>query len=299
MVKLKIDQEELKRRRAFFEIGDEDLAALSALKPIAERHSDWIVEKLYELFLAHEGSRAFLRDPLVVARLKKLQREYFLGLFSGVCDLAYVEDRLRVGATHERIGLEPKWYCGAYSRYLRLIHQAVSNELKDAARVLQAMNSIQKIVAFDMALAIDTYILSYNETIARQQAAVRELSTPVIRVHDNILLLPLVGTVDSHRAQQIMETLLTKTVEQQAKVIILDIAGVAVVDTKVANHLLETTAGVRLLGAKTILTGISPHVARTMVKLGVDVSSMHTTSRLAEGIEEALAIVGKEIRSRS
>lgn len=295
MTRLKLDEAELQSRRAFFQIADEDLQRLASLRPFAERTADEIVEKLYDLFLGHEGSRMFLQDPVVVARLKKTQRAYFMGLFSGRLDLAYVEDRLRVGAAHERIGLSPKWYCGAYNRYLRLIHDQLINDSGDVQQVARAMESISKIVHFDMALAIDTYIMAYHETIARQQAAVRELSTPVIRVYNHVLLLPIIGTIDSLRAQQIMETLLVKTVEEQARVIIVDIAGVAVVDTKVANHLIETTAAVRLLGAKTILTGISPHVARTMVKLGVDVSSMRTTSRLAEGIEEALALIGKGI----
>lgn len=106
------------------------------------------------------------------------------------------------------------------------------------------------------------------------------------------------GTIDSLRATQIMETVLTKVSEEQAKVLILDIAGVPVVDTKVADHLLKTTAAVRLLGAKTILTGISAQVARTIIQLGVDISSMETQSRLQDGIELALSMVGKAITAK-
>jgi rsbT co-antagonist protein RsbR len=149
-----------------------------------------------------------------------------------------------------------------------------------------------------MALAIDTYNAAYLDTMARQQAAIRELSTPVIRVYERVLLLPVVGTVDSHRAEQIMEQLLLRVVEEQARVIIVDIAGVPVVDTRVADHLIKTTAAVRLLGAETILTGISAHVARTIVQLGVDITGMHTLTRLADGIELALGIVGREVRAK-
>src|SRR5207248_5496292 len=104
------------------------------------------------------------------------------------------------------------------------------------AEAQEAFRAVSKLVMFDMALAIDTYIAANLDTVARHQAAIRELSTPVIRVHRGVLLLPLVGTVDSHRAQQIMETLLTRVVDEQARVVIIDIAGVAVVDTKVADH---------------------------------------------------------------
>lgn len=96
-------------------------------------------------------------------------------------------------------------------------------------------------------------------------ASIALTTTPVIRVHDRVLLLPLVGAIDSLRAQQIMNTVLLRIVEEKAECVIIDIAGVAVVDTKVADNLVKTTASVRLLGAQAILTGVSAQVARTRV----------------------------------
>jgi rsbT co-antagonist protein RsbR len=295
MARLKLDNREIESRRAFFELTDDDLARLASLRSFGERHSKDIVDALYDLILGHPDSRAFFTSETMVQRVKALQREYFMGLFAGRCDNAYVEDRLRVGAAHERIGLAPKWYIGAYSRYLRLLLDRMFADFAPA-EAQAAFRSIKKLVAFDMALAIDTYNAAYLDTMARQQAAIRELSTPVIRVYERVLLLPVVGTVDSHRAEQIMEQLLVRVVEEQARAVIVDIAGVPVVDTRVADHLIKTTAAVRLLGAETILTGISAHVARTIIQLGVDISSMHTLTRLADGIELALGIVGREIR---
>ena len=297
MDRLKLGDKELESRRAFFEITDEDLKRLSSLRPFAEKHGDHIVDGLYELILGHAESRNFFPDEVAVKRVKKMQHRYFLGLFEGNCDRRYVEDRLRVGAAHEHIGLSPKWYIGAYGRYLRLLSDKMFTEFPPA-EAQSAYRSVHKIVAFDMALAIDTYIAANLETVARHQAAIRELSTPVIRMYHRVLLLPIVGTIDSHRAQQIMETLLTRVVDEQAKAVIVDIQGVGVVDTKVADHLLKTTAAVRLLGAETILTGISAQVARTFVQLGVDISTMHTRSRLADGVELALGMVGKSITEK-
>jgi rsbT co-antagonist protein RsbR len=297
MSKLKLDERELASRRAFYEIAEEDLARLGALRSLAERNSHPFVEKLYELILGHPESRSFFPDEATIAHVKKMQRQYFLGLFDGRCDLAYVENRLRVGAAHDRVGLAPKWYIGAYARYLRLLFDQFFQELAPAD-AQAAFRSITKMVMFDMSLAIDTYIAANLDTVARHQAAIRELSTPVIRVYNRVLLLPLVGTVDSHRAHQIMETLLTRVVDEQARVVIVDIAGVPVVDTRVADHLLKTTEAVRLVGAETIITGISAQVARTIVQLGVDISAMHTRSRLGDGIEVALAMVGKTIADK-
>jgi rsbT co-antagonist protein RsbR len=293
---LKLDEAELRSRRAFFEITDDDLARIASLKPIAEKHTEAVVDAFYGLLLSHPETKKFFPDEPTVRRVKRTQREYFLGLFNGKCDLAYVEDRLRVGTAHERIGLATKWYLGAYRKYMQLIAERLFAELEETPKARDAFESIQKLVYFDMALAIDTYLASKLEALERHQAAIRELSTPVIRVHDRILLLPLIGAIDSHRAAQVMDSVLVEVAEAKAKCIIIDIAGVPVVDTKVADSLVKTTAAVRLLGAQTILTGITAQVARTIVQLGVDISTMHTLSRLAEGIELALSLVGKSIQ---
>jgi rsbT co-antagonist protein RsbR len=297
MSTLRLDEAELRARRTFCELTDEDLRRLASLRPFAEKHSGAVVEAFYSLLLSHEQTRRFFPDDATIRRVKRTQSEYFLGLFDGRCDLGYIEDRLRVGAAHERIGLSPKWYLGAYRKYLDLVHELLYAELP-AAEAASAFRSLQKLVFFDVTIAIDTYIAANVDTIQRHQAALRELSTPVIRVHDRVLLLPLVGAIDSLRAAQVMDTVLVKVVEEKAKCMIIDIAGVSVVDTKVADNLVKTTASVRLLGAQTILTGISAQVARTIVQLGVDISTMHTRSRLQDGIELALDIVGKRIVER-
>ena len=297
MTILKLDEDEVRSRRAFFEVTDEDLGRLVSLRSVAEACTDEIVEGFYALLLGHPETRKFFEDETTIKRVKRTQRDYFLGLFAGRCDLAYVEDRLRVGAVHERIGMSPKWYLGAYRRYLELLHQQLFKRLEPADAHL-AYAAVQRLVYFDQSLAIDTYIAANLESIGRHQSALRELSTPVIRVHEGVLLLPLVGAIDSLRAQQIMESVLVRVAEDQARCIIIDIAGVPVVDTKVADYLMKTTAAVKLLGAEVILTGISAQVARTIVQLGVQITSMHTVSRLDEGIELALAMIGKSIRSK-
>lgn len=297
MTILKLDEDEIRSRRAFFEVTDEDLGRLVSLRSVAEACTDEIVEGFYALLLGHAETRKFFEDETTIKRVKRTQRDYFLGLFAGRCDLAYVEDRLRVGAVHERIGMAPKWYLGAYRRYLELLHEQLFRRLEPAEAHL-AYAAVQRLVYFDQSLAIDTYIAANLESIGRHQSALRELSTPVIRVHEGVLLLPLVGAIDSLRAQQIMESVLVRVAEDQARCIIIDIAGVPVVDTKVADYLMKTTAAVKLLGAQVILTGISAQVARTIVQLGVEITTMHTVSRLDEGIELALAMIGKSIRSK-
>jgi anti-anti-sigma factor len=124
---------------------------------------------------------------------------------------------------------------------------------------------------------------------------VRELSTPLVPIAEGILVLPLVGTIDSQRAQQIMDVLLDGISSQRARVVILDITGVPIVDTSVANYLLQATQAVRLLGAECILVGITPEVAQTVVGLGVELHGLITRSDLQGGVEYALRLMGQRI----
>jgi rsbT co-antagonist protein RsbR len=295
MEKLNLDEVELQSRRDFFEITADDLNRLASLRSFAEKNTDEIVEDLYRLILGHPEAKKQFTEHATLVRVKRAQRDYFVGLFSGRCDLAYAEDRLRIGIAHERVGVPPKWYLGAYARYLRSIFDRLAVELPDPAHARAAYQSVEKLVAFDMALAMDTYIAAQLDALARHQAAIRELSTPVIRLYPGVLLLPLIGTIDTHRAEQLLEAVLLKVVDEQAHVIIIDIAGVPVVDTKVADHLLKTTEAVRLLGAQTILSGISPTIAKTIVNLGMNISAMHTKNKLAAALELAFEIVGKRV----
>jgi rsbT co-antagonist protein RsbR len=285
----------LRERLRYFDIRDADLALLAEHSERAEQLRPAIVEAFYAHLLSSPETAEYLSVPGLVDRLKHTQASYFQSLFHGRIDLAYVEERLRVGAVHERIGVPPRWYIGAYSRYLVLAHAAFHEQLEQGVAV-KLTAALEKVLHFDAALAMDAYIAAHTETTTRQRAAIRELSTPVIRVHDRVLLLPLIGTVDSHRAQEVMQSTLVRISEEQARVLLMDIAGVAVVDTLVADHLLKMTAAVRLLGAQTVLTGISPSVARTMVELGVDVGTMHTRNTLADGLALALDLIGFEIR---
>jgi rsbT co-antagonist protein RsbR len=129
--------------------------------------------------------------------------------------------------------------------------------------------------------------------------AIREMSTPVVPIYDEIIVLPLVGSIDSRRSAQIMEALLNGIQHYAAEIAIIDITGVSVVDTSVANHLIQTTRAASLLGAHCVLVGISAEVAQAMVHLGIDLSSVVTRSNLQAGIEYALDRLGKQITTRS
>ncbi|HEX5269562.1 MAG TPA: STAS domain-containing protein [Gemmataceae bacterium] len=138
----------------------------------------------------------------------------------------------------------------------------------------------------------EVYQKSREEVIQRQQQDMMELSTPVVKLWDGILALPLIGTLDSARTQVVMESLLQRIVETGAGVAILDITGVPTVDTLVAQHLIKTVTAARLMGAECIISGIRPQIAQTIVHLGVDLGDVTTKSSLADAFAVALQRTG-------
>ncbi len=126
-------------------------------------------------------------------------------------------------------------------------------------------------------------------TIARQQLAIHELSTPTVEVWEDILLLPVIGTLDTQRAQEMTEKLLDRVKHSRSRCIIIDITGVEVVDTTTANSVLKMTRAARLLGAMCVLTGIRPEIARTMIQLGVELEGLRTLRTLKDGLRECFA----------
>ncbi len=141
-------------------------------------------------------------------------------------------------------------------------------------------------------LTTEVYQKSREDVIARQQRELLELSTPVVELWDDVLALPLVGTLDSARTQIVMETLLQKIVDTGASIAIIDITGVPTVDTLVAQHLLKTVAATRLMGADCIISGIRPQIAQTIVHLGVDLGEVITKATLADAFRVALKRTG-------
>ncbi|MGN6168549.1 MAG: STAS domain-containing protein [Solirubrobacteraceae bacterium] len=144
-----------------------------------------------------------------------------------------------------------------------------------------------------VAVTVGVSFVEQRERIIRaQQAAIRELSTPVLRVRDRLLILPIIGGLDTQRARQLTTQLLSAIRETRARVVVIDITGVGMIDLTVANHLVQTVEAARLMGARAIITGLSSEVAQTLVDLGVDLSMMQTVGDLQGGLEEAERLLG-------
>jgi rsbT co-antagonist protein RsbR len=161
-------------------------------------------------------------------------------------------------------------------------------------RVLDAYEPAANRIATTVAVG---FVQERERVIRQQQEAIRELSTPVLQVRERLLILPIIGIVDSERARQLTEQLLRGVRSNRAKVVVMDITGVPSVDATVANHLVQTVEASRLLGATVIVTGLSPEIAQTLVTIGVDLTKMNTVGDLQGGIEEAELLLGYKVIS--
>ncbi|MBF9264105.1 STAS domain-containing protein [Paracidovorax cattleyae] len=142
---------------------------------------------------------------------------------------------------------------------------------------------------------VNTFQLAREDIIRRQQEELLELSTPVVKLWEGVLAVPMIGTLDSNRTQVVMETLLQRIVDTGSDIAIIDITGVPTVDTLVAQHLLKTVAAIRLMGADCIVSGIRPQIAQTIVHLGIDLQGIHTRATLADALAFALQKSGWRI----
>jgi len=159
-------------------------------------------------------------------------------------------------------------------------------------RILDTYEPTANKIAITVAVG---FVKERERAIREQQEAIRELSTPVLQVRDRLLILPISGIIDPQRARQLTEQLLRGIRTSRAKVVVIDITGVAAMDSQVANHLVQTVEASRLLGATVIVTGLSPEIAQTLVRIGVDLAKMTTVGDLQGGIEKAERFLGYRV----
>jgi rsbT co-antagonist protein RsbR len=165
----------------------------------------------------------------------------------------------------------------------RLVATMASSDVGKVARISEGLN---RVVDIAMAHLGEAYLSAKEQIITSQQEAIRELSMPILQVSADLLVIPIVGMLDTQRARQLIESLLQGIRDRRARGVVLDVTGVPLVDTSVANHLVQAVDAARLMGAVVAITGISPEMAQTMVALGAKLPEAATHVDLQEGIEQ-------------
>lgn len=174
----------------------------------------------------------------------------------------------------------------------RSLFAKYQNDFALLNRILDAYEPAANRIANTVAVG---FVQERERVIREQQEAIRVLSTPVLQVRERLLILPIIGVIDPQRARQLTEQLLRGIRTNRAKVVVIDITGVPVMDANVANNLVQTVEATRLLGATVIITGLSPEIAQTLVTIGVDLGKMNTVGDLQGGIEEAERLLGYKV----
>ncbi|MGD6994297.1 RsbT co-antagonist protein RsbRA [Sutcliffiella horikoshii] len=181
------------------------------------------------------------------------------------------------------------------SLFGKIVFEGMTKEETDDSQKIALMYDFDQWLRPVYNEIVKTYTGSWEHTVSMQKIALQELAAPLIPVFDKISVMPLVGTIDTERARQIMENLLQGVVKHRAEVVLIDITGVPVVDTMVAHHIIQAAEAVRLVGAKCLLVGIRPEIAQTIVNLGINLDQIITKNSLKKGIETALEMTNRKI----
>jgi rsbT co-antagonist protein RsbR len=200
-----------------------------------------------------------------------------------------------ISRTRARQGFTPAETATFVFSLKKVIFDVLQREVKDGDSLAEEIWKVSTVLDELGLYTTETYQKGREEIINRQQQELMELSTPVVQLWAGVLALPLIGTLDSARTQVVMESLLQSIVDTGSSIAIIDITGVPVVDTLVAQHLLKTVAAARLMGADCIISGIRPQIAQTIVHLGVEISDVMTKATLADAFAVALTRVGLSI----
>jgi rsbT co-antagonist protein RsbR len=202
-----------------------------------------------------------------------------------------------ISITRARQGFTPR-ETGLFVFSLKdALQQIVQDEIKNDPQALyDASQKLNKLMDAFGVVTFETFIKGREEVILRQTDEITEISTPVIRIWDGILALPIIGTLDSARTQTVMENLLQEIVNTGCTIAILDISGVPTVDSLVAQHLIKTVAATRLMGAECIISGIRPEIAQTVVHLGIDLSNIVTKASLASALRHAFTMMKLDVK---
>lgn len=254
------------------------------------------VESFYGWMQTQPEWAVFFSDPGRLKHVQDRQLDHWRDLFAITSvDEDYLARRTRIGQIHARIGLSLIAYFAGIERSLEIFTRQMPTGDLSPEELAAEHASFAKLLHADALVTIHAYNVATQRTIEAQAEALLEMSTPVAELWEAVLLLPIVGVIDSARAEDIMSSVLEHVATSRARVLVIDISGVPVVDTAVADHLVKITRASRLMGCDTILSGLSGSIARTIVELGIDIEGVETTSTLRDATTRAYRRVGLKL----
>ncbi|WBM74644.1 STAS domain-containing protein [Saprospira grandis] len=277
----------LYRRQFFIEQADLDrIAAAGQLLPAGLEQK--VFDRLFDWMRNCSSYEEYYTEDLI-AGIDQGKSIIWGDMISAVLDEAYVERHLGFGDAFLGLGLSLNAFMSLLAAYQEFVlDELIEHAGKDPDLIL----AFKKYAQVGLDIVSEVYRKRALLSLEEQNDALRELSTPVAQIWDGILLLPLVGFIDSKRAKDVMEAMLDKVAETQAKFFILDISGVAIVDTAVANHLIKMSKAARLMGSQCMISGVSGPIAQTIVELGIAIDEIRTTGSMRDALRLAIKEAG-------
>jgi rsbT co-antagonist protein RsbR len=292
-----LTEEALRRRLEIIGLSSEDRERIRSLEDLVHEHAERLTDSFLE-WMSYQRVGGFHVDTETFDRTRRLKIRHLLEMVKAEYGLDYVELRLELGMLYAGAGLDPRIFLAAYEKLVSKLGDLIMKRPdKSTAEGFEAFKSLIKISFFDVSLIVDVIVFERERTILAQQEAIRELSTPALPVREGLLILPMIGVIDSHRSRQMADNLLQAIRTHRARVVVVDITGVPSMDADVANRLVQTAIAARLIGARLVLSGISAQVSQALLALGVDVSSLDTFGDLRGAIEEAEKALGYDVHT--
>lgn len=286
------------QRRASAHLTDAELSALREFWQVSEPRFEELALAIASDAQEHPelGSLLGGSDPAVIRETREL-------LSSAIMDgdwTPYLSRMGDSGVRYAEAGLGfSAWFAAGRALRSRLMPLLVGALSDEPERLAQAVRGVAILIDLVMVAVGESYLGAKERIIGEQQDVLRELSTPVLELRPGLLLVPLIGLIDSDRALLLTQQLLEGIAAKRAKAVVLDITGVPAVDSAVANHLMQTVQATRLMGAHTLISGLSAENAQTLVRLGLDLAPLNTVGTLADGVLAAAALLAEaEERSR-
>lgn len=298
MREMGISDHDIQRRRQIVDIREPDIQRLTVIRDFVVEHVEEYTSVFFEYLSTLEEARPLLTNRALLDRARRLKNQHLISMVQSDYGRDYVAQRLELGLLYSKAGLDLRVFLGAFHHVFRTIGSAIMNQPGSASDGFENFMSLKKFAFLDIGIIVDVLVFERQRLIRQQQDAIRELSTPVLQIRDRLLLLPIIGVIDTHRARLITESLLTAIRGNRAKVVVVDVTGVLTIDSKVANHLIQTVTAARLMGASVIVTGLSADVAQSLVSLGIDLEKLNTVGDLQGGIEEAEYLLGYRVTRR-
>jgi rsbT co-antagonist protein RsbR len=238
--------------------------------------------------------RIFPNDPLIQHVKDSFIRSWTI-FFTSIWDDAHTDHLRRIGTIHAKVGIDPGVYLATVNKAMELLSEEVAGSTLDHNEMAATITSIRRVLMMEAVFINHIYAERIEEVLKHQSRSIIEMSTPISVIWNGVLLLPLVGILDSARAESVTEKILLGVRDSNASAVIIDISGVSSVDTEVAGHIMNMSKATRLMGCELMVAGISPKVAQTIVSLGVDVGIMRTTATLRDALAFGLKTAGMEI----